>query len=200
MREKYNPPKSSSLSNLFSNRPAAKYASAPMPNATSAPKLDQVGQKLRANSDFFFEFKRSSLPFQVPEGLVSEYLTDLGIEYLRLLNGNVGSASSGYTGGYSIRVPDAFESIASGAQVSIRVVARSSSATKSRFAVAYSTNEVGNSGWRWFNAVPSWSLFSMQYDVPKMHEGRGDFVGLLPDVGNNPGTEFAFLGVSVAHP
>jgi hypothetical protein len=115
---------------------------------------------------------------------------DDGRRILRLSDGNVDASSAGKTGGFSIRVPDAFERLASGRNIRVRVMARAAQgAAAARFAIAYSTNEVGNSGWRWFNVTPQWSIVEMSYSVPQMKNGNGDFIGLLPEPALAPGIE-----------
>jgi hypothetical protein len=118
---------------------------------------------------------------------------------MRLAGGDPAAVSTGRTSGYGIQVSDALESQASGNPVRVRVVARSlNAAPQSRFALAYSTNEVGNTGWRWQSAVPEWAIFELEYDVPPMKAGRGDFIGLLPDQEGAPGVEVAAVCVHVA--
>ncbi len=126
---------------------------------------------------------------------VSNHIEGDGHTYMRLCNGSQNAGSQGITGGYSIRLPDAVEAEASGHRVTIKIAARAANVTRSRFALAYSTNEVGNSGWRWFDAAKEWSVYAVEWDVPTMRKGNGDFIGILPDVLGKPGTEFGFLAV-----
>ena len=118
--------------------------------------------------------------------------------YITLANGNPKALPSGTTGGCSIRLPDQVEAAASGHHITVRIIARASGSDQSHFAVAYSTNEVGNSGWRKFTAGPEWSIHTMEYDVPVMKEGRGDFIGILPDSEGNPGTEFCYFAITIS--
>ena len=67
----------------------------------------------------------------------------------------------------------------------------------SRLAVAYSTNDVGNSGWRWFPVGQEWAELEMDYDVPPMKNGRGDFIGLLPDKQGAPAVEVSAVALRV---
>jgi len=90
--------------------------------------------------------------------------------------------SSGATHGVFMQVSEAFEEAASGQQVRIRITARSAPKNGSEsFGVAYSTHEVGNSGWHRFQAAPEFQSQSFEYSVPPMQEGRGDFVGIWAD-------------------
>ena len=110
--------------------------------------------------------------------------------------------AGGATEGYSIRLPDTFEAAASGKNVRIVVVARTENENPApaRFAVAYSTNEVGNSGWRWFSADPDWRRYEMTWAVPAMRDGNGDFVGLLPDAPGKPGIDIAAVALTIGDP
>lgn len=86
--------------------------------------------------------------------------------------------SSGVPGGYSIQVPNAIEAAASGKRVRVTVTACSRGKTPTAFAVAYSTNEVGNSGWNEFTASDKRTDFAFEYDVSPMVYGNGDFVSV----------------------
>jgi hypothetical protein len=63
------------------------------------------------------------------------------------------------------------------------VTARSAAVMPSpAFAVAYSTNDVGNSGWRSFPLTDKLADYSFTYSVPKMKAGNSDYIGILPDL------------------
>lgn len=142
---------------------------------------------LSKGAAFCFAFGPDLSPFEIPPGLsVSNQIDVEGQEYLLLCNGSPKAGSHGITGGLSIRLPNAVETEASNRHVTIKIVARAANEMQSRFALAYSTNEVGNSGWRWFDATPVWSVYPMEWDVPMMRTGNGDFIGILPDVEGNP--------------
>lgn len=147
---------------------------------------------------FFFAFSADYKPFFIPTAMSAlNGVTKVGVEYLRLSNGDAAIYSDGPTGGYTIRLPDSVKTQASGHHIVIKIVARAANASVSRFALAYSTNEVGNSGWRWFTSTIQWCVYTMEWDVPTMKNGNGDFLGILPDVEGNPGTEFCYLAISV---
>ncbi len=105
---------------------------------------------------------------------------------LSLAGGDPKAESSAQTQGFSIRVPDEFERQVSERKVRVRALARSATGQATRMAVAYSTNDVGNSGWQWRDIGPAWSICEIEWKVPKMKNGHGDYIGLLPD---QPGTE-----------
>lgn len=96
------------------------------------------------------------------------------------LSGHVpGLYSTGTTGGAFIRLDDDFE--ADAANKVVRVSVTLSGPDGARAAVAYSTNDLGNSGWRAFvlTAVPT--IYSFDYAVPPLVNGNGDFIGVDPD-------------------
>lgn len=164
-------------------------------------KADNLLETLRScnarSAAYFHPFEISSA-FRIPPGIIcSNYIDErTGTVHISLANGKPNAASTGQTEGYSIRLPDTIEAAASGHRVSVSVVARAAGAAQSRFALAYSTNDVGNSGWRWQGAGPEWSVFTMEYTVPAMKNGNGDFVGILPDMEGQTGTEFCYLWIN----
>ena len=116
---------------------------------------------------------------------------------MKLTGGDPSAPSSGFTGGFSIRVPDAFEREASEHTVRVRVLARSAGDASTRMAVAYSTAEVGNSGWQWCDVGPMWSICELVWKVPKMINGNGDYIGLMPDEPGTPGVEIHSISATV---
>ena len=116
---------------------------------------------------------------------------------LKLANGDPEAKSSGPTQGFSIRLPETFEREASMKKVRVRVLARSVGEAPTRLAIAYSTNEVGNSRWRWREVGPTWGLCKMDWKVPQMKEGHGDFIGILPDRHGTPGVEIYSVSATI---
>ena len=174
--------------------------------STSAPlATDTVGHLVAAaiaDADFIFSPAADTVARNTHSrhvGHCSTIVDQNGRTVLRLSGGANDAPSNGVTGGYSIRVPDAFERAASGRNIRITVVARAEGGIAgTRFAAAYSTNEVGNSGWRWFDVTPGWSVFEMTYSVPQMQDGRGDFIALLPGIRETPGVEICVVTARVA--
>ncbi len=162
-------------------------------------ELEELRSRIAGSAAYFHAFDAGSVPYRMPTDMICSSHTDehSGTGYISLANGKSDAASNGPTGGYSIRLPDSLEAAASGRSVSVKVVARAVGGAQSRFALAYSTNEVGNSGWRWQSAGPEWAVFAMKFAVPVMKNGRGDFIGILPDTEGRPGTEFCYLAVEV---
>lgn len=116
---------------------------------------------------------------------------------LKLMGGDPLAELSGFTGGFSIPVSDAFERDASGHTVRVRVLARSADAQPTRMAIAYSTNDVGNSGWQWRDVDVNWRICELAWTVPKMVNGGGDYIGLLPDKPGAPGVEIHSVCASI---
>jgi len=160
--------------------------------------LKEMRSRIPRSAAYVHAFESASVPYRIAAGLVCTCHTDqsTGTGYIRLANGKTDAASNGATDGYSIRVPDKVEAAASGRLISVNVIARAAGGALSRFAIAYSTNDTGNSGWRWQQAGAEWSVFTMEYDVPVMTRAHGDFVGILPDMEGRCGTEICYMAVN----
>lgn len=90
-----------------------------------------------------------------------------------------GPYSTGTTGGAFLRLEDGFEGRAAGK--TIRVTLTLSGPAGGAVAVAYSTNDLGNSGWRGFDLTPEPAEHVFEYNVPPLVRGNGDYVGIDPD-------------------
>jgi hypothetical protein len=183
--------------------PTGKGTPNPAINTAINPGESIPGQRDRfdfamADADFVFS---PGQPAALASGThiahCSTGFDELGRTVLLLAGGDADAPSSGTTGGCSIRVSDAFERAASGRDIRLRVLARAGegSAAGGRLALAYSTCDVGNSGWHWYDVTPEWSVFEMRYPVPEMKGGNGDFIGLLP---GGPGTPTIEIGLVAA--
>lgn len=116
----------------------------------------------------------------------------------RLSGGRPDAYSAGKTQGYSICLPEAFEQAASGRMVRISLCVRSASGLNAaEFRAAYSTNEVGNSGWHRFEAGRRWQTFSFDYDVKPLQNGNGDFIGILPGGADAPAIDISYITAEV---
>lgn len=99
-----------------------------------------------------------------------------------VLRGHVASASTQFkTGGVSVRVPKPYEDSFAGRTVEVRLRARSPDGADA-FAVAYSTNDNGNSGWRILPLSRQFQQVAFAYSVPTMVRGADDFIGIMPPV------------------
>ena len=106
---------------------------------------------------------------------------------LKLAGGDPQASPAASIEGFSILLPDWFERAASERRVKVQALVRSAIAHPTRVATAYSTNEVGNSGWHWRDVGSGWTVSEFVWSVPKMRDGRGDFVGILPAEPGTPG-------------
>ena len=158
--------------------------------------------RLIAACDFVYYCDVDDGAYHPAPGLIHTNHSDdeTDTNFMRLANGNPDAKSGGKTGGYNVRTPDAFETAASGHRIAVSVIARAAGAPKSRFALAYSTNEVGNSGWRWQDTGPEWTIHTFEYDVPVLKKGNGDFIGILPDRENCPGVDVFLVTAHIRDP
>lgn len=166
---------------------------------TALVPISEMDARLSDGAAYFHTFDHGAEPFRVARGISHAIFADegSGLGYLSLADGAADAVSMSYTGGYSILLPDAIEAAASGRRIIVRIGARAADGARSRFAVAYSTAEVGNSGWRWFEATADWAVFTMEWNVPVMRDGGGDYLGLLPDIAGNPGAAFRCLSITI---
>jgi hypothetical protein len=168
--------------------------------SSESPRADDPRARLLVTAAHAQGLGEETKPFLAPPGLGYSHDIDLvtGIAFTRLTNGRADAGSTGPTGGYSVRLPDGIEAAASGRRVVVAIVARAANGDESRFALAYSTNDVGNSRWRWFTVGPQWSVCQFEYDVPRMNKGNGDYVGVLPDSRGQPGVDVCFLAIEIS--
>lgn len=120
--------------------------------------------------------------------------TSGGVEYLQLSDADSTAAN---TGGYYIRLAEAVQAAVNGHHIAVSVVARGAQKSRSRFALAYSSAGMNNSGWRWFDAASKWSVATLRWDVPPAQNGVGDFLAILPDGEGRPGTQFCYLAIAI---
>lgn len=159
---------------------------------------DQLYAKISKGANYVYVFEvgeRSTSPKGM--GCESHSRTSSDAGYVKLSNGDPDATPGGITGGYSIRLPDEIEAAASGHSITVSIIARASGNVQSRFAVAYSTNGSGNSGWRWFDAGAGWSIYETEYNAPVMNKKNGNFIGLLVEGEGHPGTEFCYLAIRI---
>jgi hypothetical protein len=109
----------------------------------------------------------------------------------------VTSASSdpsptGTTTAVYVLVPETTALQFSGRRVKVSIMARQPGANATQeFALAYSTSDVGNSGWKTFTPTNAWAKYSFTYDVPTAVAGGDDYFGIWAD------TSAAGLGLEV---
>lgn len=166
---------------------------------TGANILAALVAELGAGAAYTHVFAPDFVPYSVGKGMEQALIADgSGFTLLRIARGDEKAASSGNTGGYSVRLPDEIEKAASGRPIELRLLARSMNAAEGRIACAYSTNDVGNSEWRPLAFGAEWEIRSFKYQVPPMKHGNGDFVGLLPPPNSEPVTEILGFAIEIA--
>jgi len=89
--------------------------------------------------------------------------------------------SGARTSGFFLGLPTNYETQFSGSLVRVSVHAKRLGFGGMK--VAYSTAEVGNSGWKIFKLTPKIEVYSFEYQVPELLNGRDDFIGILPTAG-----------------
>ncbi|NBC14798.1 MAG: SUMF1/EgtB/PvdO family nonheme iron enzyme [Gammaproteobacteria bacterium] len=102
------------------------------------------------------------------------------------LNGRGGADhSGGHTAGAFFTLSGDAEAEASGKTVRVEVEVEVRGSEGQVLAVAYSTADVGNSGWQEFTLSGRREWVSFDYAVNPMREGNNDYIGLLPAEGES---------------
>ncbi len=147
--------------------------------STAASVSLSFGDSSTLKGDFVARFTRSSGPtLNAPKG----YTVTPADNFVRL-SGHVANASAGGKPGIWLQVSDSIEKAASGNVIIVDALVRMATAG-GPIGLAYSTNEVGNSGWRTQEATTEFKTVSFTYQVPPMKNGGGDYIGILPDPEN----------------
>ena len=167
---------------------APKPAQDLMPEGTAAEAISGEG---------FFRLAFDRFPLEcatAPADIDVQVLKTLDRNVLLLSGGNPDAKSHGQTEAFSVRVPDTFEAAVSGHRVRVRISARAARGLPDAdFSLAYSTAEVGNSGWQQLSVGNQFETLEFEWDVPTMISGNGDYVGILP--GQSGAIEVAGLAV-----
>ena len=167
---------------------APKPAQDLMPEGTAAEAISGEG---------FFRLAFDRFPLEsatAPAEMDVEVLSSPGRSVLLLSGGKPDAKSHGQTEGFSVRVPDTFEAAVSGHRVRVRISAKAARGLPdAEFSLAYSTAEVGNSGWQQLSVGSAFETLEFEWDVPPMINGNGDYVGILP--GQSGAIEVAELTV-----
>ena len=94
--------------------------------------------------------------------------------------------STGSTTGSSIAIPEEIALQFGGKRIRVTIYAKQPTTNAAdEFAVAYSTSEVGNSGWQKFSPGTSWAPYTFIYDVPAPAAGGADYLGVWADTSHN---------------
>ena len=175
------------------NAPEIRQAVVP-PAAQRASASHNPGIQPPPHTDFVVEFAKAAGDAILRGGSVSATICD---GFVMLGGGIATSASSGkISEGYTVVLPDAFEANASGRTIRMTVLARATS-TPVNFKLAYSTNEVGNSGWKMFEAGVAFTEHTLEWAVPPMKDGRGDFAGIQPPLAGEGTIDVAWLSLTI---
>ncbi len=177
---------------------AGEAAESPVAPKPVVSALDQLIAATGETAAWRHRFSPADVPASPPgDNYAYTFETFDDTVCLKLSNGAARAPSGGLTSGYNIRVSDELELAASEKTIRITLAARSEGPASARIAIAYSTNDVGNSGWQWREVGPDWTPCTIDYQVPKMKRGQGDFVGLLPSPAGQPGVQIAAIAIAV---
>lgn len=175
--------------NALELRPAAVPPAAQPASSSQDPRIQPPPY-----TDFLVEFAKAAEDAILRGSSVSATVRD---GFVTLGGGVATSASSGkISEGYTVVLPDAFEANASGRTIRMTVLARATS-TPVNFKLAYSTNEVGNSGWQMFEAGVGFTEHAFEWSVPPMKDGRGDFAGIQPPLAGEGTIDVAWLSLTI---
>lgn len=90
--------------------------------------------------------------------------------------------SAGYGNTHYLTIPEPLALMFAGQRVSVSVIAKQADTDpSSEFAVAYSTNDVGNSGFQTFTPTADYKKFTFEYDVPLPNAGGTDYLIINAD-------------------
>ncbi|MEQ9315712.1 MAG: hypothetical protein RLN72_07655 [Henriciella sp.] len=105
--------------------------------------------------------------------------------------GKVGAASGATTGAAFVIDGDE-EARIGGNMVVVRILAKGAEGTTMH--VAYSTNDVGNSGWQAFPLTGSFEEYSFKMGVARVNKGGNDYLGFVPKGGD---VAIAAVGIDI---
>jgi hypothetical protein len=130
----------------------------------------------------------------VPDNFGLTYDDDGGIGRIIIRGTREAPAPHGRTQGVSLELPDDLEQTLAGHRIAVTLIARSNSDTPT-IRAAYSTNDVGNSGWRDLSLTPEYMAVSFNFNVPPADRGQGEYLGMLPPATGE--AEIAFVAISI---
>lgn len=155
--------------------------------ADGAPGADGV------NGAFFvgFETETEQNELVVSSGVSKEIVTDAfsGNKAVKMSSIVVNGETTGSGETAYLTIPEALALMFAGQRCVISVVAKQGSTDGSTsFGLAYSTSDVGNSGYSTFTPTSSFKKYSFEYVVPLPTAGGTDFLILNPDLTGSGGT------------
>lgn len=157
-----------------------------MKGADGAPGSDGI------DSAFFngFETQANQDALVIYSGVSKTLVTDpFSGTYAMELSSTVAAGDTSGNGDTAyIEIPERIALLFAGQKVVVSVVAKQGDTNPAtQFGLAYSTAEVGNSGFTTFNPTTSFQKFSLEYDVPLPNVGGPDYLILNPDLSGGGG-------------
>ncbi|WP_417486196.1 hypothetical protein [Maricaulis sp.] len=147
--------------------------------ATAAEVFAERFDLASADHVVLFTDRETRDAMSLPDEFTFEYLDDGDVGRVAVRGFRESPAPHGRTQGISLRLPEQIEQSVSGHPIEVTVIARSA-APGTIYRVAYSTNDVGNSGWRELSAGADWSAETFRFNVRPIEAGGDDFIGVLP--------------------
>ena len=89
--------------------------------------------------------------------------------------------AEGTVGGIGAQIPAHAALYFGGKRIKVRLWAKTDDACTG-FEVAYSTGDVGNSGWTAFTPTSAWAPYEFTYDVPVPSLGGEDYIGIQSEI------------------
>lgn len=144
------------------------------------------------NAQFIFDVRNGVVPRLQANSPLSVEAQESGSV---IISGSAPTATAiGRTQGAFFTIEPENEEQLSGKRIAIKFLARSMDAETPSAKIAYSTAEVGNSGWREFGLTNEYAEYSFEYSVPLMKEGKRDFIGIVPVSGS---VELLAVGIDI---
>ncbi len=155
--------------------------------AAGAVTLEKVEEILRATTGSVWQ--HGFEPYEIGSWVTDTYntvtaTTDAysGSQAALITSTATAPVSSGTTGAARIAIPEHIALSFAGKRIRVSLYAKKpASNASSQFAVAYSTNDTGTSGWQYFTPSTSWQRFEFIYDVPEPVSGGPDWLGVWAD-------------------
>lgn len=152
----------------------------PAPAEIPAPAPAAAPEQLTESPPFALDLRMPDDVAALQSGDDTAYLTTATSDGVRLSGHQAEKPSpGGLTGGMIFVIDAQTEVLFSGQPVRVDFVLIADQAGSVE--AAYSTADVGNSGWRTLALQPGLNEVSFDYDVPVMNNGNRDYIGLLPD-------------------
>ncbi|WP_323761781.1 hypothetical protein [Maricaulis sp.] len=148
-----------------------------------------------ADHVLLFDDRETRDAMSLPDEFTFEFLEDDDVGRVAVRGYRESPAPHGRTQGISLRLADTVEQMVSGHPIEITVIARGAN-PGTEYRAAYSTNDVGNSGWRDLAAGPDWEATTFRFNVQPIEAGGGDFIGILPPTSGD--VEIAAIAIRIA--